>query len=408
MIRSTRRLLAISSTVGVTLLLAWLLVQTLVIRPNIGEREQARSLQVLDAAESLRSGVSKKELEETRGIDVRIFHGPPEGPPEGGAWIRLETPSGTLWKREGGNYEIAAWTGQAWVALQEHFPRGATLALAFVAGGVPLVLLMFGLSQRASRHQERLEASLSRIAAGRLDERLDEAAGSREQRRMAVAVNQMADQLQRLIDSDRQKFAGLSHELRTPLTRIRLELELARRDGGPEARLDRVERDIEVFDGMLAEMLELSRLRSIGRGSMNREVVDLAGLARLVVDEDGWDDVEIRGSGTATVDPRLAGRLIRNLLHNSAQHAPGSQRWVEITADAVAVGDDGPGVPRDQQDIALQPFQRGASSQGHGLGLAIVAQIAELHGGSVALSEPPGLVVRVRFPPGTVVGPADG
>ena len=395
--RRTQLLLVISTTVGVTLLLSWIMVQAIVIRPAVGDREPTRIREVLGAAELMRSGLSTKEIEKRRGIDLRLFHGSPDGPPPGGGWIRKDTERGTVWKREGGRYEIATWAGGSWVVLQDHLPYTSTLALALIAVGVPVIILMFGLSQRANRHLELAEQSLARMAEGNLGERLDENAGSREARRVAVAINRMATQLQTLIESERQRLAGLSHELRTPLTRVRLELELARREGGSVERLNKVERDIEEFDAMLTEMLDLSRLELVGEQLMMREVVDLAGLAQLIVEEDGLSNVEVRGSGTATIDSKLVTRLIRNLLRNSVQHAPSAHRWIEVADDTLSVGDDGPGLSPAQQGHALDPFKRGDASTGHGLGLAIVAQIASLHSGSVTLSEPPGLVVCVRF-----------
>jgi signal transduction histidine kinase len=392
-----RALIGISATVGVTLLLAWLMVQAFVVRPGIGNSERQRTRQVLAAAERMRSGVEKKAIEDEQGIDLRIFLGQPDQPPPGKGWIRQDTPDGVLWKRDGGKYDIAAWTAQGWVVIHEDPPYATTLGLAFLAVGVPVVLLMFGLNQRTQRHQEVAEQTLARMASGNLAERLDEQGGGAELRRVAVAVNRMAGQLQALLKSDRQRMAGLSHELRTPLTRIRLELELARREGGAVARLDRIERDIEAFDSMLAEMLELSQLELVGEEMMQLEVVDLAGLARLVIDEEGWREVEVRGTGEATVDSRLAARLIGNLLRNSRQHAPGALRWVEVGANRLAVGDDGPGIPVAERDEVFHAFRRGEASSGTGLGLAIVAQITALHGGQVHLSEPPGLTVRVEF-----------
>lgn len=64
---------------------------------------------------------------------------------------------------------------------------------------------------------------------------------------------------------------------------------------------------------------------------------------------------------------------------------------------SLRVGDDGPGIPLDDQPDAVQPFRRGASSDGHGLGLAIVARIVALHGGTLELSAPPGLTVEARL-----------
>ncbi|MEM7154515.1 MAG: HAMP domain-containing sensor histidine kinase [Myxococcota bacterium] len=396
--RQTQLLFGLIATVFVTLALAWVTVQALVFRPAIGQRERARTHQVLDAAELMRSGMSKPEIEASRGIDLRVYLGQPDGPPPGDGWVRQDTERGTIWKRTGGKYEIAAWTGRTWVVIEEDLPYGTTFAVALIAGGIPVILLMLGLSHRANRHQHRAEQSLARIAEGNLAERLDEHAGNREVRRVAVAVNQMAAQLQALIESERHQMAGLSHELRTPLTRIRLELELARREGGPTKRLDRVERDIEGFDAMLTEMLDLSRLKVVGKPLLKREAIALEHLAQDVVGE-ASGEVEILGTGTATVDPTLVARLIRNLLRNSAQHAASSRRWIEVADDTLRVGDDGPGIAPDQHTTALEAFQRGDSSTGHGLGLAIVAAIAALHDGSVSLSEPPGLVVTVCFGP---------
>ncbi|MEM6296719.1 MAG: HAMP domain-containing sensor histidine kinase [Myxococcota bacterium] len=396
--RRTQLLLGIIGTVGVTLALAWITVQALVIRPAIGERERARTQQVLDAAELMREGMSKPEIEASRGIDLRVYLGQPDEPPPGDAWVRNETARGTTWKRSGGKYEIAAWTGRTWVVIEEDLPYGTTFALALIGGGIPIILLMFGLSRRANRHQERAEESLARIAEGNLAERLDEHAGNREVRRVASAVNRMAEQLQSLIEAERQQMAGLSHELRTPLTRIRLELELARREGAPSKRLDRVEQDIEVFDAMLTEMLDLSRLRMVGPRALNREPVDLHRLAQDVVAQ-GWSDVDVRGTGTANADANLVARLLRNLLRNSVEHAPSSQRWIEVANDTLRVGDDGPGIAEDRHATVLDPFVRGAASDGHGLGLAIVTEIAALHEGAVSLSAPPGLVVTVSLGP---------
>lgn len=396
--RKTQILLFTGVTVAITLLLTWLAVHMMVVRPAIHDRQSIRLGHVQTAAQLLQDGVSKREVEVSLGIDVRLFAGQPEGPPAGTGWIPLETPQGTFWKKEGGNYEIAAWTGHTWVAIQEHPPYSAKQALTLLTIALPVTLLMFGLSQRINRHQQHAEHQLARIAAGDLSETLDTQVGNRDVRRMAAAVNQMVTQLQALLKADRKQMAGLSHELRTPLTRIRLELDLARREGVSTTRLDRIERDIEDFDTMLQEMLDLSRLQVVGASTMACELVDLAGLTQLIVEEEQWHDVDIRGTGCAMVDRVLAARLIRNLLLNSAQHTSASQRWVSVDDDLIRIGDTGPGIPLEAHPHVLDAFHRGPSSTGHGLGLAIVAQIVALHGGTLSLSPPPGLVVTIRFP----------
>jgi len=97
------------------------------------------------------------------------------------------------------------------------------------------------------------------------------------------------------------------------------------------------------------------------------------------------------------VDVRLGPRLVGSIVRNSRHHGPAARRGIEVAENAPSVGDDGPGMPLTQQANALQAFQRGASSTGHGLGLAIVAQIIALHGGEVMFSPPPGLTVCVYF-----------
>jgi signal transduction histidine kinase len=395
--RHTQLLLGATATVGVTLLAAWLAVLVFVIQPGVAAEEASRVVQTHEAARLLQSGVSKREIEVSRGIDLRLLQGQAPGPPPGGGWERQQTAEGTHWRREGGNHELAVWTGQTWVVLQAHPPHAVTLAIALGAVGVPLVLLAFGAGRRAGRPQEEAEERLRRIAGGDLTVRLDPATGTQEVRAVAVAVNQMATQLSQLLQADRQRMAGLSHELRTPLTRIRLELELARREGASVPRLDRVERDIERFDELLRELLELSQLELVGEAVIRRELVELEGLVRCVLDEENWDDVELRGHGTAWADSQIIARLIRNLLQNSTRHAPGCRRWVEVGDGLLRVGDDGPGIPLDAQAEAVQPFRRGASSEGHGLGLAIVARIVALHGGTLELSAPPGLTVEARL-----------
>ena len=395
--RRTQRLLGAGATVGGTLLVAWVAVLLLVIQPSVAAQEQVRIRQVQEAAELMRSGVTKREVEVSRAIDVRLLNGPPGGPPEGNGWLALQTEQGTVWKREGGNHDLAAWTGQTWVVLQAHPPHAVTLGLALGGVGLPLVLLVFGIGRRAGRPLEASERRLARIADGDLSVRLDTELGTQEVRQVAKAVNQMTARLQELLEADRQRMAGLSHELRTPLTRVRLELELARREGVSVSRLERVEQDIERFDAMLREMLDLSQLEMVGETVLRPEPVDLLGLVQCVVDEADGRDVDLTGTGTATVDPRLVSRLVQNLLRNSAEHAPGCRRWVEVSHDQLAIGDDGPGIPAATHSQVCAPFHRGAGSDGHGLGLAIVARIVELHGGTVTLSEPPGLVVTVRF-----------
>jgi signal transduction histidine kinase len=109
-------------------------------------------------------------------------------------------------------------------------------------------------------------------------------------------------------------------------------------------------------------------------------------------------------------DEELLTQMFSNLVENSIRHTPqGANLRIELASrDGFAVAsviDDGPGVPRDECDKVLRRFYRlstSRSTEGHGLGLSLVAAIAQLHGTRVELSDAnPGLQVRVAFPRGS-------
>ncbi|MCB9746510.1 MAG: HAMP domain-containing histidine kinase [Alphaproteobacteria bacterium] len=439
--------LGLTLTLLLTTSLAWLLARRLVLEPAAEGLEASRIDTVLLAAQRMQEGARMEQVEEELDIDLRMEGGdaegppaPPDGsevpgpppgddrpgpPPAGGSgppawerwlpphlldapgppsarWTLVEHPRGRIWRGEGSNPELAAWTGDGWVVLHEHtFPLGAGLLALLLLGGLPVALVGYRLSTDSMQPVEQAERSLERIASGELDHRLTEGSGSKELQRMARAVNQMATRIERVVRGERQRMAHLSHELRTPLTRARLELDLARRAGVDVERLSRIGGEITQLERLVGELLELSRLELGGAELLRREQVDLRGLAEALVDDERHEAVQIEGEGEAWVDPRLARRALSNLLRNSHTHAPGARRWIQVQDGVMVVGDDGPGLPEAELAQALELFWRGPDpeAEGQGLGLAIVRQIVELHGGEVELRGDAGFVVTLRFPP---------
>ena len=270
----------------------------------------------------------------------------------------------------------------------------AVVAIGVAAGAYPLV-------RRLTRRLERLQAGVERIGAGDLSARV-EVQGRDEVARLAASFNDAAGKIETLVNSHRLLLAHASHELRTPLSRIRLGIELLRSDD-PERRAT-LEQDITELDSLIDEILLMSRLDA-GTDLEHRDQVDLVALAAEECAR--YPDCDLSGSAPeVTGDARLLRRAIRNLLENAFTHG-GPPVTVAVSAGqdeiVLTVADRGPGVPLADQDRVFEPFFRGSDRQnvrGYGIGLALVRQIAELHGGSVSIRSAPGegTAIDMRLP----------
>jgi signal transduction histidine kinase len=251
------------------------------------------------------------------------------------------------------------------------------LALGVAVGAYPVV-------RRATRRLERLQASVEALGAGDLAARV-KVEGRDEVAALAASFNRSAERIERLVGAHKALLANASHELRSPLARIRMAVEMLEPDARPELRAE-LERDIADLDVLVDEILLASRLDA-GPQFQAREDVDLLALAaeecaRLDAALDG-EPVTVRG------DPRLLRRLIRNLLENARRYGAGSP--IEVTVRSagdraeLSVCDRGPGVPEAERGRIFEPFYRPAGAReregGVGLGLALVRQIAQRHGG---------------------------
>jgi two-component system sensor histidine kinase MprB len=226
---------------------------------------------------------------------------------------------------------------------------------------------------------------------------------------MAQRFNAMLDALEgsrRALDesvhSQRQLVADASHELRTPVTSLRTNIEVLLAEGGDLAGDDRR----RLLEDVRAETEELTAL-----------ITDVIELARGDEPLSGVDDVQFdalvseavararrRRPGTtfdAQLEPTLVeglperlGRAVDNLLDNAAKHAPeGTVVEVALRDGQLTVRDHGPGIPAADRPHVFDRFYRGAAARGRpgsGLGLAIVRQVAETHGGAIAVEEGPG------------------
>jgi two-component system sensor histidine kinase MtrB len=258
----------------------------------------------------------------------------------------------------------------------------------------------------------RVAVTAASIAGGELDTRLP-ATDDPELATIVGSFNSMVDTLQQRINRDARLAADVSHELRSPLTTLVGSVDLlnARRDELPERSqraLDLVTADLQRFRRLLDDLLELAR-SDAGLDRRPDATIDLAELLRQVLGEIGREPTLLSGPGDAVViadKPRLS-RLFRNLFENAATHG-GGLTAIEISRTGndvlVLVDDSGAGIPPHERERVFERFATGAtrrgSSSGTGLGLALVAETAALHGGSVWCTASPSGGARfvVRLP----------
>jgi two-component system, OmpR family, sensor kinase len=278
------------------------------------------------------------------------------------------------------------------------------------------------------RPLDHFGATAAAIAEGDLSRRVEGADDRTEVGRLGLALNRMLGQIESAFDERRatedrlRRFvADASHELRTPLTSIRGYAELFRRGAAdrPEdlaTAMRRIEEESARMGVLVEDLLLLARLDQ-GR-PMDMAPVDLARLAADAVDDARAvsPDRPISFSDGAPVmvlgdDLRLR-QVAANLLSNVEVHTPpGTAVHVRVTAEGdrarLVVSDDGPGVAPDVAERVFERFYRvdkarSRATGGVGLGLSIVAAIAEAHGGSARVEPPsadrPGATFVVELP----------
>lgn len=264
--------------------------------------------------------------------------------------------------------------GPAWMSL-----HAALLAVALLIG-----LAAFPIVRHLTRRLERLQQGVERLGEGDFAARVDER-GRDEVAALARQFNRAAARVEQLMAAHKVLLANASHELRTPLTRLQLTLALIK-DGLDAKRRTRMEQDLQELNGLIEEILLASRLDLLS-DALQLESVDLLALAAETSADYG--EVHLAGDAvTLQADARLLRRLLRNLLDNAQRHGvpPVQLRISRQAGEAhIRVWDAGPGVPASEAEKVFEPFYRGpGQTQGHGLGLALVRQIARRHQGTAS------------------------
>jgi two-component system OmpR family sensor kinase len=296
------------------------------------------------------------------------------------------------------------------------------LVVVILAGAVAWALVRVELRPLA-----RIEDTAAAIAAGDLSRRVDTGDPGTEIGSLGASLNAMLAQIEAAFEERRasenrlRRFvADAGHELRTPLTSVRGYAELFRRGGAGDPAdlamiMSRIESEAQRMGVLVEDLLLLAKLdqgRPLARQQVRLSdvVAEMAGDQAML--QPAWPVEQRIDPGVSVIGDELRIRqAVGNLLSNARAHTPPGTRIVVTVQmrDALAmveVADAGPGVPPEVMGRLFERFfradpSRSRASGGSGLGLSIVAAIAEAHGGRVEVESPEagGAVFRILLPP---------
>ena len=350
--------------------------------------------------------------DEMRGQEVRVAY----------TWVRLDLPGAQ----------------PALVQVAETREKRSVLATEIIKGVMlpqfvilPLAVLLVWLALvRGIKPLSQLE---ERIRARKPDDLspLDDKTVPLEVAPLVSSVNDLLTRLKDSIATQKRFLADAAHQLKTPLAGLRMQADLAQREGfnADELKqsLKQIGRSSIRATHTVNQLLALARAESSGQ-TLARQPCDLAQLTMEVVQDSvprtldkhidlGYDGAQAGTPGVLLPgNPTLLKEMIRNLLDNAINYTPSSvEHPGVITARVLAdpfghvlilqVEDSGPGIPESERELVLQPFYRalGTNVDGTGLGLPIVLEIARQHNAEIKLEDAhpgraaPGTRVSVRF-----------
>ncbi len=374
---------------------------------------------------------------------------PPPDPPAGDMGATAAEPRLRDAEYQGVPVRVAAlWVsleglpGPALVQVAETREKRSVLAAEIIKGVMlpqfailPLAVLLVWLALvRGIRPLSELER---RIRGRRPDDLspLDEHAVPQEVGPLVASVNDLLTRLKDSIAMQKRFLADAAHQLKTPLAGLRMQADLAQRQGASEAdlklSLQQIGRASMRATHTVNQLLSLARAEG-SSAALTRQRCDLALITQEVVREAvpralrqridlGYDGPEPGQDATCLPgNPTLLPELVRNLVDNAIKYTPSTpERPGVVTARVhgthaagtlvLQVEDNGPGIPAAERAHVLQPFYRVLGSQvdGSGLGLPIVEEIARQHQAGIEIDDahpgqtPPGTCFTVRFrPPG--------
>jgi len=319
-----------------------------------------------------------------------------------GHWvITHKSPDGKYWFAAEGQVVERL---QIWTFLPYYFlVIGATGVLCWMAAvGVVSPIL-------------KIAGTITRFGEGDLSARVHTKRRD-EIGQLGRSFNSTAEQLERLIVSERRLLGDISHELRSPLARLKFAVKLARTSSDTNAALDRIERDVNRITSLVADIVEITSIegdpsvREMENTSLKKIVDEVVRDCSLEAQFRGCS-IEVSGNidGNVVGNRELLRRAIENVLRNGIRYTP-KHSTIQLSMEEdglnaiVAVRDAGPGVPEAALSRIFDPFfrveeSRDIQSGGSGMGLSIAKRAVQLHRGTItAENASPGLRVRIAIP----------
>ena len=319
-----------------------------------------------------------------------------------------------------------SWEDGVWVRGLIQAPEAASVVadlsdMALLV--LPLVVLLGGagaylLVRSAFRPMDQIVAAAEAIGEGRdLSRRIGLGQRGDEMGRLATTFDSMFERLERSFEAEKQFTSDASHELRTPISVILAQCGEARHAETPEQYREAItviDRQARKMSSLVAQLLQMTRLDQ-GTHPASMEDADLSELVTVLCQEQPdlpygiTIQADVQPEVHALFDVTLMSRLLQNLLTNAARYGrENGHIWVTLRSLEgqiyLSVRDDGIGIPADRLEKIFQRFYQvdpsRSGSGGTGLGLTMVRQIAELHGGEVTVEsrEGVGSCFTLRFP----------
>jgi len=317
--------------------------------------------------------------------------------------VELRMITRPLARERGFTVQIArdlAETNSALEGLTRRLLVGGLLVTAVAA------VLGWLLARRLTRPIGRLTAATEHVTRTKdLDQPVD-VGGTGEVGRLADSFNTMLDELGTSRAQQRRLIEDAGHELRTPLTSLRTNVELLQNpdlaDDDRARVLARLRSEATELSTLVNEVVDLGTDSRASEPFVPCDLVEIADAVAQRARRRRDRTIELTGVETAPVvgQPQLLGRAVTNLVDNALKFDPTGTVTIEVHSDGIDVLDRGPGIPDDELALVFDRFHRAATSRdvtGSGLGLSIVRQVVEAHGGTVHAANREGGGAAVGF-----------
>lgn len=276
------------------------------------------------------------------------------------------------------------------------------------------------MSRNFLRRVDAITEASRTIMAGNMSGRMPVQGSNDELDRLALSLNEMLDQIERLMAAMQEVSSNVAHDLKTPLTRIKARVEAALRSGAEPEYRQALEQTVDESDRLLATFNALLSIARAEAGEaraglrpldVSAIVAEVAELYEPMAEDAGGTLTSSMSSGLNVLgDRQLLAQAMTNLLDNALKYgaSPGETPQIEVAAGiegdkvVIAVRDHGEGIPVADRGRVTERFVRldaSRSQPGNGLGLSLVSGVMTLHKGTLVLEDNhPGLAAKLVLP----------